>query len=95
MALTITDEAFYDAAQDAVDISVDLAARRVTVDGKESFGFQLSQMERELIANGGIASAFNRFGKKLFQVMCAPKNLRREDGVQQQQEEQDKKSLQW
>ncbi|KKA19926.1 hypothetical protein T310_6086 [Rasamsonia emersonii CBS 393.64] len=95
LALTITDEAFYDAAQDAVDISVDLAARRVTVDGKESFGFQLSQMERELIANGGIASAFNRFGKKLFQVMCAPKNLRREDGVQQQQEEQDKKSLQW
>lgn len=98
LALTITDEAFYDAAEDAVDISVDLRARMVNVRKNErllSFGFQLSRMEQELIANGGIASAFERFGRKLFEVMCKPKNLRREDGVLLQHGAEEKKDLQW
>ncbi len=30
-------------------------------------------MERELIDAGGISAAFRKFGKMLFDVMCAPK----------------------
>jgi hypothetical protein len=30
-------------------------------------------MERELIEAGGISEAFRKFGKMLFDVMCAPK----------------------
>ena len=39
--------------------------------------FQLSGMEKQLIAAGGITEAFGRFGKKLFDVMCAIKEPRR------------------
>lgn len=74
LGITMVDEGFYDAAQDGSLISIDLIRRRITVKGKE-FPFQLSQMEKELIANGGIASAFNHFGKKLFEAMCTPKGL--------------------
>ncbi|KAL2002036.1 hypothetical protein VTN02DRAFT_760 [Thermoascus thermophilus] len=93
LGIIVTDDEFYEAAQDGLDISIDLGARRITVGGKE-FEFQLSQMEKELIANGGIASAFNKFGKKLFEVMCAPKNLK--TGAQTASEQSHfPKSLQW
>ncbi|KAL2011398.1 hypothetical protein VTN00DRAFT_4116 [Thermoascus crustaceus] len=93
LGIIVTDDSFYEAAQDGSDISIDLGARRITVEGKE-FRFQLSQMEKELIANGGIASAFNKFGKKLFEVMCAPKGLKA--GAKTTSEESHfPKSLQW
>lgn len=93
LGIIVTDDAFHEAAQDGSDISIDLGARRITVGGKE-FQFQLSKLEKELIANGGIASAFNRFGKKLFEVMCAPKGLI--TGAQTASEESHfPKSLQW
>jgi hypothetical protein len=45
LAITISDDAFFDAAQNTTDISIDLNAMTVTVgnEGKE-FGFGLSQM---------------------------------------------------
>lgn len=42
--------------------------------GGEKWGFELSEMEKELIAAGGITGAFRKFGKMLFEVMTRPKS---------------------
>jgi len=72
MGITITDEAFYKAAADGVEIAIDLTRNMVTVN-ELTFQFRLSQMEKELFTHGGITSAFGKFGAKLFEVMCMPK----------------------
>ncbi len=50
--------------------------------GNEEWGFVLSQMEKELIKAGGLTQAFEKFGKRLFEVMCAPvkKRMKEEEG---------------
>ena len=53
-------------------MSIDLDRTCISVAGKE-FSFKLSQMEKELNDCGGISEAFQKFGKRLFDVMCAPK----------------------
>lgn len=73
LGITITDPKFYEAARDEADIDINLAARKVRV-GDEEWGFVLSQMEKELIKAGGITQAFEKFERRLFQVMCTPVN---------------------
>ena len=74
LGIAISDESFYEAAKDGVEVIIDLARFVVRVDGVEQeWAFQLSSMERELIEVGGLNSAFKKFGKRLFNVMCAPK----------------------
>ena len=72
LGITITEETFYEAAVDGVDITIDLGVGKVCVAGQE-WEFKLSLMERDLIEVGGITGAFRKFGKRLFEVMCAPK----------------------
>lgn len=69
----MTDEKFYEAARDGREASIDFKARVIEVGGKQ-FEFQFSQMEKELFQYGGIASAFRKFGNRLFEKMM-PKNL--------------------
>lgn len=46
----------------------------VRVEGHDQeWKFQLSEMERELIAVGGLTSAFRTYGKGLFDVMTSGK----------------------
>jgi hypothetical protein len=49
-------------------------------DGK--WGFKLSAMELRLIETGGITGAFRKFGKKLFEVMCAPSEGEKKQAMQ-------------
>jgi 3-isopropylmalate dehydratase small subunit len=74
LGITMVEEYFYESAKDGEDISIDFNARSIYVDGQK-FYFQLSQMEKELFEYGGIASAFQKFGNTLFDVMTAPKGL--------------------
>jgi len=69
LGIVITDDDFFAAANDGVEIVIDLIACRVRIADRE-WGFELSHMERELIKAGGISGAFESFGKKLFEVMC-------------------------
>jgi 3-isopropylmalate dehydratase small subunit len=70
LGITITDESFYEAAVEEMDIEIDLAERKVKI-GDNEWKFVLSQMEKELIQVGGITQAFAKFGKRLFEVMCS------------------------
>jgi 3-isopropylmalate dehydratase small subunit len=71
LGIIISDSKFYEVAVDAADISIDLVERKIKV-GDGEWEFELSQMEKELIKAGGITHAFEKFGKRLFEVMCAP-----------------------
>ena len=80
LGVVIRDEGFYEAARDGVVVEVDVEGRKVRVgDERREWGFELSQMERELIAVGGMDRAFEKFGKRLFEVMCAPVSLTQKD----------------
>jgi 3-isopropylmalate dehydratase small subunit len=75
VTISITDPAFYGLAIDGADISVDLEASRLQVGG-ETFGFEFSAMERQLMELGGITQAFHKHGKSLFQTMVRPAGAR-------------------
>jgi 3-isopropylmalate dehydratase small subunit len=72
LGIVISDPEFYETAAEGEEISIDLDKSIISVGGKE-FPFKLALMERELIEAGGISEAFRKFGKMLFDVMCAPK----------------------
>ena len=69
--ITITDEAFYETAQLGADISIDFAAGEV-ICGGQHFPFVLSDIEKRLIAAGGLTEAFKSFGKSVFDKLCRP-----------------------
>lgn len=73
LGITISDEEFHSLAQHGVDISVDLASSTVSYGGKD-FAFHLSETQKQLIAAGGITEAPDKFGKRLFDVMCGTRS---------------------
>jgi 3-isopropylmalate dehydratase small subunit len=75
VTITITDPAFYELATDGVEIAVNLKANRLQVAG-ETFGFEFSAMEQQLMELGGITQAFHKHGKTLFQTMVRPAGAR-------------------
>jgi 3-isopropylmalate dehydratase small subunit len=94
LGITITDESFYDVAVDGADIRIDLEGRKITV-GEREWPFNLSAMEIKLIETGGITGAFRAFGKKLFEVMCAPIEAEKKDSVQSGGSCESVKEMQW
>lgn len=71
LGITITDERFFQLAEQGREVAVDVEESWVWCAG-ERFVFKLSDMEKALIAAGGLTQAFRRFGKGLFEVMCNP-----------------------
>jgi len=94
LGITIKDESFYEVAIDGSGIKVDLEKRRVVI-GEREWQFKLSQMEMKLIETGGITGAFRKFGKKLFEVMCASTQDGRKGVVQSGGDCESGKELQW
>ncbi|KAK1238937.1 hypothetical protein MKX08_005998 [Trichoderma sp. CBMAI-0020] len=84
LGFTMDDPAFYKAAADGEEISINLETSSLTV-GDREFPFSLSAMERELVEAGGITPAFKKFGKQLFDMICgSTKDARREVEVSSQ-----------
>ncbi|KAJ9494116.1 hypothetical protein H2202_010423 [Exophiala xenobiotica] len=80
LGITITDEAFFMEARHGRDISIDLKCSQVRC-GTKSFDFQLSDMEKQLIAVGGLTEAFKRFGSQVFDIMCQRKRPSRSPAI--------------
>ncbi|KAI1083697.1 hypothetical protein F5B20DRAFT_528141 [Whalleya microplaca] len=70
LGISISDDAFFEAAQFGTDIVVDENRNVIKVHEKE-FPFQLSGMEKELVNLGGITPAFMKFGKQVFDALCS------------------------
>ncbi|KAH2019409.1 hypothetical protein KXV45_003933 [Aspergillus fumigatus] len=74
LGITMPNESFYAAAKDGSEVSIDLLAQVIHIEGLR-FVFQLSQMEQGLYRHGGITSAFRKFGNRLFEELTAAKNI--------------------
>lgn len=72
LGISMQDEEFYQVAADGKEVSIDFNTKSINLDGR-AFHFDLSQMEKELFEHGGISSAFQHFGSKLFEVMTSVK----------------------
>ncbi|KDN70973.1 putative aconitase [Colletotrichum sublineola] len=68
----ITDDEFYRMTNHGADIQIDVQGRCVKVGGKE-FGFRLDDMELRLVENQGLAEAFRRHRKDVYDTLCCGK----------------------
>lgn len=75
LGFIMNDEDFYKLAADGEDIEIDVIGRTVKVRGK-TFPFQLSELEWQLVKQGGMTHAFKKWGKGLLEVMTATKSSR-------------------
>lgn len=81
LGITIEDPAFYEAVDrggEDVEIEIDLVDNVVRIGGdggsgsdRKGFAFELSQMEKRLTELGGVAPAFNKFGKQIFDALTS------------------------
>ncbi|KAK8128960.1 aconitase family protein [Apiospora sp. TS-2023a] len=81
LGITIEDPAFYEAVDrggEDVEIEIDLMGNVVRLGGggdgeggRKEFAFELSQMEKRLTELGGVAPAFNKFGKQIFDALTS------------------------
>lgn len=61
---------FHSLVADGAEIKIDIALREVCLGGR-TFAFKVDDMELALIENGGMAPAFARFGKDVFERLSA------------------------
>lgn len=68
LGITMDDEAFFELAREGEDIRIDIPSRQIVVAEKQ-FPFRLSDMEYKLTINNGIAKAYGRFGKAIWEKL--------------------------
>lgn len=71
MSIVITDEKFYELAKDGEEVEISLSDGEVRV-GSKGFPFEFSELERKLMDMGGIAQAFQKHGKGMFEALSKP-----------------------
>lgn len=69
LGINITDDDFYTKAVTGAEIEVNIPHRAVILDHKE-YPFVLDEMELRLIESRGLAAAYLKFGRTVFQSLC-------------------------
>ena len=69
--LVLTDETFYELAQDGTSVSVDLSLGQVTVDGQTFQAETPSPMVSKLQQTGGIVAAYHAYGSDVFDRLAS------------------------
>ncbi|KAJ1914018.1 hypothetical protein H4219_004964 [Mycoemilia scoparia] len=70
LGITLTDEKFYELAQEGAEVSIDVKNRVIRCGGEE-FKFGLSLMEERLISGGGVTKMYEKYGKSVFRAAIA------------------------
>lgn len=97
LGFTIDDEAFYTAAKEDTDITIDVSARTVSVGG-HSFTFALSEIEYNLTVNRGVAESYKRYGSGIWAHMTAAAAVEKEKSgpsLMSLEEDHADKRLEW
>lgn len=66
LGITMDDDAFFEAAIEGEEISIDVPSSTITVAGR-NFNFNLSEMEYMLTMNKGIAESYQKYGKAIWE----------------------------
>ena len=87
LGIVMDNDEFHSLATDGIEITVDLHERVVQVAG-ETFPFKLDDLELALIINGGIASAFARFGNGLFEKLTWASEVEKKKKKEKEEKEE-------
>lgn len=69
LGITIRDESFYESATDDAEIIIDVYSRELTI-GKGRWNFELDNLEIKMLQNKGLAEAYKKFEKNVFDNLC-------------------------
>ncbi|KAJ9620752.1 hypothetical protein H2204_012162 [Knufia peltigerae] len=75
LGVTISDDAFFQAAKEGEDITLDIPSRTATVAG-HAYPFALSDMEYNLTVNNGMTDSYKKFGKAIWENFTQSKTER-------------------
>lgn len=75
LGVTISDDAFFQAATEGEDITLDIPSRTATVAG-HAYPFALSDMEYNLTVNNGMTDSYKKFGKGIWESFTQSKSKR-------------------
>jgi len=64
----MSDDAFYEAAAEGQEITVDVPNRTISVGGKD-FKFKMAEMEYRLTMNKGITESYRKYGKAIWEKL--------------------------
>ncbi|KAF7196888.1 putative aconitate hydratase [Pseudocercospora fuligena] len=94
LGIVMEDEAFYAAAQDGEDITIDLPERVITV-AEKKFPFQLSEMEYRLTTNKGVAESYRKYGKAIWEKLMEAEPTKKQEPKPRAAEQMTDTRLQW
>jgi 3-isopropylmalate dehydratase small subunit len=69
LGITIFDEAFFEAATEGKDISIDVPTRTIVVGDGTVFKFKMAEMEYRLTVNKGITESYKMYGKAIWEKL--------------------------
>lgn len=72
LGITMQDGSFYENATDGSEITIDVYGRGISI-GERRWKFELDNLEIKMLQNKGLAEAYKKFGKNVFDCLCEGK----------------------
>jgi 3-isopropylmalate dehydratase small subunit len=69
LGIITTDDAFFEAATEGVEISIDVPTRTIVVGRGKEFRFKMAEMEYRLTVNKGITESYKMYGKAIWEKL--------------------------
>ena len=69
LGIIMSDEAFFEAAVEGEEISIDVPTRTIVVGGQKEFKFKMAEMEYRLTVNKGISESYKMYGKAIWEKL--------------------------
>jgi 3-isopropylmalate dehydratase small subunit len=88
------DNAFYEAAKEGENITIDIPNRSIAIGG-QAFLFTLSEMEYNLTLNNGITNSFKRYGRGIWETFTSGNKKSVSEVLQGVEEQKPDKGLEW
>jgi 3-isopropylmalate dehydratase small subunit len=69
LGITMSGDAFFEAATEGKDISVNVPMRTIVVGDGQVFKFKMAEMEYRLTVNKGISESYKMYGKAIWEKL--------------------------
>jgi 3-isopropylmalate dehydratase small subunit len=69
LGITMSDDAFFEAATEGKNISINVPTRTIVVGDGKVFKFKMAEMEYRLTVNKGISESYKMYGKAIWEKL--------------------------
>ena len=69
LGIIMSEEAFFEAATEGEEISIDVSTRTIVVGGRKEFEFKMAEMEYRLTVSKGISESYKMYGKAIWEKL--------------------------